>query len=323
MSYDFSYLIEKLARAEFAEHPFRHIYIEDFFCDEHIRELRSCNEIRLGNFGSDGELFEALYKAGYEIIDFPGCIIDADTYMKWHSGEAKAPTHSACEGFGITLRLTAAKSHILKEVKGFLESERFNRAITDKFGIDFEECNIDGGIQKYLDGYEISPHPDIRRKAATFMVNINPSDASDSSDHHTRYLKLKPGREYVRKFWEGNPTVDRCWVPWDWTEEAYQQTRNNSAVFFSPSDDTMHGVKARYDHLETQRTQLYGNLWYKKSNAESRLEWEDLDLPGIAVAALARSKSRRVIPYRLRKLASKIRSIGGSKNKYRVGKRNI
>ena len=44
----------------------------------------------------------------------------------------------------------------------------------EKFGIEYQNCNIDGGIQKYLDGYELSPHPDIRLKAATFMVNINP-----------------------------------------------------------------------------------------------------------------------------------------------------
>lgn len=110
------------------------------------------------------------------------------------------------------------------------------------------------------------------------MVNINPSQTSESNDHHTHYLKFKKEREYVKKFWEGNPEIDRAWVPWDWMETAYQQTKNNSIVLFSPSNDTMHGVKANYNHLETQRTQLYGNLWYPENKTIGNLEWESLDL---------------------------------------------
>ena len=51
-----------------------------------------------------------------------------------------------------------------------------------------------------------------------------------------------------------------------------------SIVLFSPSNDTLHGVKADYNHLYTQRTQLYGNLWYKESSVDKTLEWEQLDL---------------------------------------------
>jgi len=45
---------------------------------------------------------------------------------------------------------------------------------------------------------------------------------------------------------------------------------------FSPSSLTMHAVKANYNHLKGQRTQLYGNLWYKNANTLNKLEWESL-----------------------------------------------
>ena len=42
----------------------------------------------------------------------------------------------------------------------------------------------------------------------------------------------------------------------------------------------MHAVKAKYDHLPYQRTQIYGNLWYKKELKKiksiiSQPKWEN------------------------------------------------
>lgn len=51
-------------------------------------------------------------------------------------------------------------------------------------------------------------------------------------------------------------------------------------VIFSPSNDTIHAVKAEYDHLATQRTQLYGNLWYKTPPSVTQSSWEEVNLPG-------------------------------------------
>ena len=48
-------------------------------------------------------------------------------------------------------------------------------------------------------------------------------------------------------------------------------------MLFSPADDTLHGVKTDYDHLLSQRTQLYGNLWYETANTDIDLDWEELD----------------------------------------------
>jgi hypothetical protein len=279
----FSYLVEKIYEASFNEEPFKHIYIENFFNDSDFKEIITSDEISTPIASSDSELIEGLKQKGYKVISFPGCITDQAQYIKWHSSKANTSrVHSACEGFGMVMRLIEKRTKILVELEEFLLSEEFNRAIAEKFDFQTKDCKVDGGIQKYLDGYEISPHPDIRKKAATYMVNINPSAASEASDHHTHYLKLKPSKNYISKFWESNKDFDRDWVPWDWCETVKQQNKNNSIVIFSPSNVTMHAVKANYNHLVPQRTQLYGNLWYLKSETKP-LRWEQLQIPSEAL----------------------------------------
>lgn len=76
------------------------------------------------------------------------------------------------------------------------------------------------------------------------------------------------GHPATQRTWETDFTRDRGWVSWDWCETVLQQRANNSLVVFSPASDTLHAVRARYDHLWTQRTQCYGNLWYKASPTE-------------------------------------------------------
>ena len=278
MAYDFGYLIDKVRAAPMRDDPFRHLYIPDFFSDEHFRAIVAAPEIDLPAAGNDDELFDRLFDANYRAVEFPGCTASKDEYLKWRKGGKGARYHTACEGFGMTLRLTDPQSPILNELDKFLASDPFNAAMAERFGVDLADCVVDGGIQKYLDGYEISPHPDIRRKAATFMININPGTGSEQRNHHTHYMKFRPDREYIRHFWEGNEGFDRCWVPWDWCETAYQQTSNNSLVMFSPANDTLHAVKAHYNHLTSQRTQLYGNLWYRNTPKLRGARWEKIDL---------------------------------------------
>ncbi|MDA7840051.1 hypothetical protein N9A55_04725 [Luminiphilus sp.] len=175
------------------------------------------------------------------------------------------------------MRLYNLQSDILKAVNAFFGSAEFHNAVAEKFGIT-REYIYDGGIQKYLDGYEISPHPDIRLKAATWMININPSPLAHAINYHTHYMEFRDSRKYVEEFWRGNQSVERAWVPWKWAHTVREQKANNSIVIFSPADNTLHGVKARYDHLLTQRTQIYGNLWYRQSSSKANLTWESLDL---------------------------------------------
>jgi hypothetical protein len=158
----------------------------------------------------------------------------------------------------------------------FFESDLFWKTVTDKFGLQLARVRKDVGVHKYLDGYEISPHPDVRRKALTFMININAAPNSEDISYHTQYLTFKPEHDYIRRFWINDKSVERCWVPWDWCEPRKTQTKNNSIVMFSPDNNTIHAVKASYDHLKTQRTQFYGNLWYNDSHTKTRPRFAEL-----------------------------------------------
>jgi len=284
MSINFNNLVSNINASEFSYKPFKHIYIENLFSNEEFKEIIETPEIKLSKVNSDEELFEKLFENGYKIIKFPGCIADKDYYLNWHNKDNRSKhkiiNNDACEGFGMTLRLISPKSKILSDLNEFIKSDLFLSTIAEKFKINLPDCEADNGIQKYLDGYEISPHPDIRRKALTYMVNINSTPNSNKLDHHTRYLSLRNNYNYLYEFWKNNSKIERTWIPWEWCNVDYQQTLNNSMVIFSPSYDTLHAVKADYDHLKGQRTQLYGNLWYKDSIKCRQSEWVELDLVG-------------------------------------------
>jgi hypothetical protein len=275
----FQYLIDKINAAKFEEYPFLHIQINNLFSEKDLEQILAANEIAVSGVESDEQLFASLFEKGYKIISFPGCITDRDVYLKWHKQKGTSnQVSTACEGFGMTLRLISPQSAIMTDLAEFMKGREFQEALAAKFGIDLGVVTYDSGIQKYLDGYEISPHPDIRRKALTYMVNINPGVQSEQRDHHTHYLQFRDEFKYVQAYWDGHANEDRCWVPWGWCETKKMQRENNSMVIFSPKNDTMHGVKATYNHLNGQRTQMYGNLWYKEVNVKGGPEWEDLQI---------------------------------------------
>ena len=295
----FNYLIDKINATTIDHTPFAHIQINDLLTPEHFAQLIAAPEIAVQSPPSDAQLFDALFAAGYKVISFPGCITNHKTYIDWHRDKSANHRHNntACEGFGITLRLMTPASGILHELDAFMASAPFQQALAAKFSIDLDAVYYDGGVQKYLDGYEISPHPDIRRKALTYMVNINPAPNSESVEHHTHYLKFRDEYAYVQHYWEGHPNEDRCWVPWEWCEVVRVQRENNSMVIFSPRNDTMHGVKANYDHFTNQRTQLYGNLWYRDAPSLAMADWEDFVIHTHAHAAPSLANSiRSAIP---------------------------
>ena len=275
----YKYLIDKINQAEFSKQPFKQIYIEDFFNESDFKKITESNQISLDVQKNDYELHDNLIENGFEIISFPGTTSNFKDYAKWHKKKGRKAiiknNKEIVSSCGIVYRLSKPNVEI-KNLFDFINSDDFNRALADKFEINFDDCKVDNGIQKYLDGYEISPHPDIRRKALTFMVNINPNYLEQ--DYNTHYLEFKPEFKYIQNFWTNNKDSDRCWVPWGWCESKKTQNKNNSIVIFSPGDDTMHAVKADYNHLISQRTQLYGNLWYKESNVKYRPQWSDLQV---------------------------------------------
>lgn len=320
MSSRFDYLIAKIEDADFSEHPFKHIEITNFLNEDDFNEIISCTEVNMPECGSDSELFEVLFGNGYQMIPFPGAITDHLEYIRNRRKNKDTLSHSATESAGVVLRLTEPKSNVLIQFKEFIESEKFNSALAKKFGIEYSDCTKDSGVQKYLDQYEISPHPDLRKKALTFMLNINPAKDSESANHHTHYLTFKPERKYVGELWKGNPLTERCWVPWDWCDTVKQQKQNNSIVIFSPSFDTMHAVKASYCHLKGQRTQAYGNLWYKEGEGANfvrstkRLDWWDFDFQKEPVQTASDLLERSMNYLRRKVLGDKGKKIDSSRS---------
>ena len=120
---------------------------------------------------TDEELIAELYSKSFKEIEFPGTTTNIPAYLNWRKDPASLKTFNnreLCEGFGVTMRLQkTTPGSPLGEVTEYFRSESFWRVLAAKFGIDFDDVYTDFGLQKYLDGYEISPHPDIRRKALT------------------------------------------------------------------------------------------------------------------------------------------------------------
>lgn len=314
----FSYLIDKIYAAQFEKTPFEHIHINNFLSQDDFERITQSESINIKACDNDPELFDELFKKGFRIINFPGCIADMNTYIKWRKTREYK---SNASGFGLTLRLEKSSDAFLNDLSVFLSSDEFNFALADKFGIDYSACTSDGGIQKYLDGYEISPHPDIRRKALTFMVNINTIE-NTNADIFTHYMTFKPQYRYIYEYWNSNPLIDRSWVPWDWCETAKKQTENNSIVIFAPANDTLHAIRARYDHLDGQRTQLYGNLWFNEVVVEKSIDHSVLDIPGRAKSftkkKTLKDKLKSKIPVKIIKLRASL--LG--KNRYQMSRRD-
>jgi len=277
----FSYLIDKISNTKFETTPFKHLEINNFFKEEHFNEIINQKEINFPKFKDDNDLITYLENNNYQSIEFPGCITSAKDYIKWHKNKlGKILNVSSTEGFGMTYRLINPISKIIIDLNNFFKSYEFRDILSKKFNINLDEVTFDQGIQKYLDGYEISPHPDIRLKAVTFMININPEKKSEINNHHTHYMTIKKNYKYIQEYWEGNQDVDRCWLPWDWCETFKEQKLNNSIVIFAPNNESFHAVKANYNHLLYQRTQMYGNFWWKNNlekilNIKSQPKWEN------------------------------------------------
>jgi hypothetical protein len=294
----FSYVLDRIRETDLAQEPFPHLYLEDLLHGDDFAELVATAEIDLPPADDVDELFDHLERAGYERIDFPGCLRSKEDYLRWlHEGGDQDGTNPNCEAQGLAFRLAERRSQVVRDVDEFFRSPALVDLLIEKFGIE-RRVTMEGGIQKYLHGYEISPHPDIRKKALTWMLNLNPMAGSEDLDIHTHYLRLTPERRYITELWRANPHAETCWLPWSWCETVQRQTANNSMVVFSPRWDTIHAVRAHYDHLPAQRTQVYGNLWYDPADLDIRIkpQHDDLDFtprePSVDAARLAEAEQR-------------------------------
>lgn len=270
----FEYLIKKIKKQKFQNKYYSYIYIENFFSKNHFNRLINDQQIAI-KAKNDQNLIENIKNMEYEPIAFPGSITNIKDYLYWHKHKHKNHLNiNTCSGQGVTFRNKSLKSEFLKSLDNFFKSKKFQTTLINKFNLK-SKFNYDYGIQKYLDGYEISPHPDRKDKALTFMININPYHASEKEKIHTDYLEFKDEFKYIAEYWKFNNYSDTCWVPWNWCNTFFTQNKNNTCVIFSPSHNTLHGVKLDYNHLNFQRTQIYGNFWKKKINIKNRPVWSD------------------------------------------------
>jgi len=282
---EFGYIIDKINTASFVEIPFKHLLLTDFLSDEHFQEIIHCKEVNKPVYKTTESLIQDLLDSGYQVQNFPGCTTSIEQYLKSYNSNKYEMDTEILEGFGLTMRLKKFETPLVERILTFLNSEEFSSCLKNKFGV---VCNnkLNTSIQKYLHGYEISPHPDERNKALTYLLNINPNPKSEKDKIHTSLLKFIPERKYIYDFWKYNDKIERCWVPWNWCEKVVETNLNNCFVIFSPSNESLHGVKLDYSHLEYQRTQIYGNLFYEKSSSEIWKTYKDIDL-------LKNEKSRR------------------------------
>jgi hypothetical protein len=275
----FDYLIEKIQQAQFQFEPFRYIYIQDWLSDQHFAEITADPQINLAPQTDLDHLLQTLEHSHYSPEPFPGCTTNIDHYRTWfHSNRTERFESDLLEGFGIAFRLRQYDSPLIQSLIEFLNSNAFHAAIKAKFERT-GNTRVETAIQKYLSGYEISPHPDIRKKCLTYMVNINTEPASEAADIHTHLLEFDADHQHIYQYWQDHADHDRCWVPWSWCESQWQHRANNSIVMFAPDDRSLHAVKLEYDHLPWQRTQIYGNLWYRKGSVPAitvRGDWRRL-----------------------------------------------
>lgn len=280
---EFSYLIKKVMASEFKKDPFQFIYIEDFFTNEHFKRITQCKQINLPKFKSTEELCSSLVdEYQYKPQPFPGCTTRVNDYIKWYNTQEIGKGvggQDLLEGYGMAFRLREYNDPILESSVNFFKSDDWHNCLKEKFS-KTRETIVDTGIQKYVSGYEISPHPDIRKKCATWMININTSNKAEKIGLHTHLMKFRKDKEWIYQEWKTKTNINTCWVPWDWAETSFLHTKNNSVVLFAPSYDTLHAIKLKYDHTKLQRTQFYGNLWYtdEREKYDAHANWKKFNV---------------------------------------------
>jgi hypothetical protein len=278
----FQYILDKIQNAEFLYSPFKHLVIEEFFSDKHLRIILSDPQIHFPPVDDSEHLIDALSDNDYEAIGFPGCTLDVDQYLKCLETNEWDNIHPSLddgelEGYGLAYRLKSYRNNFIHELMEFMNGPEFHTLLRRKFNLS-EDTDIVSYIHKYLTKYEISPHPDIRRKALTYLININKNSDSEKLDIHTHLMEFKDEYKHILTEWDNNTENERFWVPWRWCNTKKIISRNNSLIMFSPDNDTLHAVKLNYDHNNSQRTQIYGNLNYQSAPYCKRQDYRDFEI---------------------------------------------
>jgi hypothetical protein len=199
----FEYLGEKIQAASFREVPFAHLYIEQFLSDEHLNLLLSQKQISLSVHKTTIELINTLSSCGWEIQAFPGCTTSVHDYLKYYESNEWPVDNKRVEGFGIAYELGRYDDNGVAQLIEYLNCPHFKNILENKFRIH-RPNKIHTAIHKYLSGYEISPHPDVRSKCLTYLININTDRRSEELPIHTHLLKFKDEKRFIYDFWKFN-----------------------------------------------------------------------------------------------------------------------
>jgi hypothetical protein len=274
---EFSYISDKILSAEFINDPFPHLEIENFLSEGHLSMVLDDKQIHFEEQVDNINLLQTLLNKKYEIQNFPGCCTDPWDYLcrlendEWPQDIKGTPI----ESYGITFRLSSYKNDDIENLIKYLNGAEFKSALEEKFNIQ-KENSIITAIQKNLTKYEITPHPDTKRKALTYLLNINKDDSVEEYEVHTHLLKFKKEHEHIYKIWDETKNLDRCWVPWYLCDSVKRVRKNNSIVLFAPTSHTLHAIKLDYPHLKFQRTQIYGNLMYDNEPKQPTMDYKTL-----------------------------------------------
>ncbi|HEY1709219.1 MAG TPA: hypothetical protein VGG10_13200, partial [Rhizomicrobium sp.] len=188
---EYHYIAQKIRDAKFISQPFPHLLIENFLSDEHFEMLIKDRQVNLPEMASTAEVIDTLQDVGYVIQKFPGCITDKDEYLRCLEQNDWAVNRNKVGSVGLAFRLQRYSNPKVQRLVEYMNSPLFKSAMEDKFNIK-QPTKILTAIQKYLTGYEISPHPDTRQKCLTYLVNINTSNDAQSMELHTHLLRFTP-----------------------------------------------------------------------------------------------------------------------------------
>jgi hypothetical protein len=182
-------------------------------CADDFSEIIACPQISIDKSVSYDYLVLILIDCGYGAQRHPVCTSSLIEYNRFLDGEIKSANIDTYETIGMALRLRSVQTTILEDLLSFLISDKLVRLYLNKFGIK-DKSHHDYGTQKYLTGYEIGPHPDIKRNKIAYMLNINSCPFLETQSYHTHNQSFKNNHKQIYYLWLSEST-DTCWVPWD------------------------------------------------------------------------------------------------------------
>lgn len=267
----FDYLLQKIRNAPIRLEPYPHIIIPNFFNQDDYNALLSSqlamvkpdgktSQLTLPQVSNRDELRIELDRHGWQPISYPGAI----------EGATGDDLLSRPTGSGLVYKLTNKQADGPTGIRTLLhkflvgKDSQVADTLLSKFG---KEPGSGWNVYEYnkdLNGYEISPHPDVSGKLITYQVNLAEDDRLAEYNLATRLLSIKP--EHQADIDRLAAERERPWGLWKWFNEvATVPFVGNTFFAFAPADNTYHAVKLEeYPETEQQRTMIRGFVISKR-----------------------------------------------------------